>query len=481
MHERHWTGLEAQWKNVGIIDNKFWRPAVRTLISRTVVSVLALAVAGCTHPRPDTEAGLEPRELFAIYNVNLIPMSANHVIEDQVVLVSDGRIVAIRPNESRQTWPDVVAVDGEDGYLLPGLADMHVHLGLKLPQDGPASIEGMERDLSLYLPNGVTTIRHMRGDETALSLRDEVASGRSVGPRLIVAGPSLTFDAPAELGLNIRSPAEAAAAVTAQIEAGYDLIKIHQPLPGEVFEAATAAASSAGLKTAGHAQGSSSQSFKLGSLEHVEEIAGLLGDAQDFTSDPQLLNELKASGVTVTPTLVVFDAIHRYLTDDDLEEFLTNEDSQYASSYWRGVMSPEANFFRQAFGPEYEKEAAYFETESAGFQLLVQQLHAAGVPLMLGTDAVGLVPPGVSVHQELEMLVEAGLSPFEALYTATVEPAIWMEEAHERGRLETGMVADFVLLSQNPLTDIRATRTIEGVYTGGQWYERDELEHMIAD
>ena len=143
-------------------------------------------------------------------------------------------------------------------------------------------------------------------------------------------------------------------------------------------------------------------------------------------------------------------------------------------------MSFENNYFRQALGEDFAQNEPYFRDESERLKTLTRQLHEAGVPLMIGTDAVGLVAPGLSVHQELELLVEAGLTPYEALCTATVVPAEWLGEGRLRGRIEEGMQAEFVLLRQNPLLNISHSRTVLGVIQGTNWYDQKTLQAMLV-
>jgi imidazolonepropionase-like amidohydrolase len=454
---------------------------MNSLSGRSAVSLIALATAACAQPSLFAGQDATAADMLLITNVNVIPMTSDTVLEGQAVLIENGRIVRLGPEGSIPVPVGRQIIDGHDGYLIPGLADMHVHLGLKLPQDGPASRAEMERDLSLYLPYGVTMVRHMRGDGTALELREAIAAGELPGPRLIVATPSLNFSLPESFGLRVRSPEEARAVVQAQAEAGYDLVKVHQDLPDDAFAAVIETAHMVGLPVAGHAQNNMSDTLRYDSLEHAEEVSQLFAEGSDFSQSPELLVMMKESGVTVTPTLIVFETIHKYLADESLDALLASDDARFASAYWRDVMSPEKNFFRASMGPDYAANEPYFRSESERLQDLTFRLNEAGIPLMLGTDAVGLVAPGVSVHQELELLVQAGLSPFEALHTATVAPAEWLEESDSRGQIAVGMEADLVLLDGNPLADISATRKVSGVVTGGTWYSHDALKAMLPE
>lgn len=452
---------------------------MNSLSGRSAVSLIALATAACAQPSLFAGQDTAAADTLLITNVNVIPMTSDTVLENQSVLIENGRIMQVGPEGSIPVPAGRQVIDGHDGYLIPGLADMHVHLGLKLPQDGLANRAEMERDLSLYLPYGVTMVRQMRGDETALELREAIAAGELPGPRLIVASPSLNASLPDSFGPHVTTPEEAVTVVHALAETGYDLVKVHQDLPDEAFNAVIDTAHMLGLPVAGHTQGTLADTLRYDSIEHSEEVSHLFEEGADFSQSPELLMMMKDGGVTVTPTLIVFETIHKYLTDEALDALLASDDARFASTYWRDVMSPETNFFRLSMGPDYAVNEPYFRSESERLQDLTFRLNDAGIPLMLGTDAVGLVAPGVSVHQELELLVQAGLSPFEALHTATVVPAEWLEESDSRGQIAVGMEADFVLLDGNPLADISATRKVAGVVTGGTWYSHDALQAML--
>lgn len=420
-------------------------------------------------------------ETIAFSNVNVIAMDREEVRREQTVIVTDGVITAIAPTAALDIPEGTRTIDGTGQYLIPGLADMHAHLGLRLPGE-TATPEEIASDVSLYLPHGVTTVRHMRGTPEILELRGRIASGAITGPRLIVAGPSLNTSLPPDFGPRATTPEEAQAAVRDQADAGYDLIKVHQELPPEAYDAVLATAHALDLPVAGHAQTSrpAIQSLRMDSLEHMEEVTHLLGDASDFSEAPVTLTAFQESRVMVTPTLIVFQTIHRYLSDEDLAALFAEPETALAAPYWHEAMSAERNYFRQSIGENWADNHSYFREEAARLATLTRQLHEAGVPLMLGTDAVGLVAPGISTHQELALLVEAGLTPFEALTTATVNPASWLGESENRGRILPGMIADLVLLRGNPLEDIAATRSIQGVMQGGVWHDSETLERALT-
>lgn len=449
-----------------------------TQVSTHFLTQLISGLAACTYVCGTAAAQKLPVNDVAITHVNVISMQNEQVLPNQTVYISAGKIVAVSPTQGKAKAKQVI--DGKNAYLIPGLSDMHTHLGLKLPNDGDPSMAEMESDIGLYLPNGVTTIRNMRATTGILDLRAKLASGSMAGPELIVSGPSLHFSLPAAFGPKINTPEEAQAEVMRQKAAGFDLIKIHQDLPQPAYDAVLETAKQVGLPVAGHAQTKKAltETARLGSIEHMEELAKLLDKEADF-SDPARVENLRAHSTYVTASLAVFHSIAQYLADPSLTALYQQPATGYASAYWREKMSAENNYFRRAFGADYAKRIPYFQQQFERLKKLTKQLQQAGIPLLLGTDAVGLLAPGFTVHQELVMLVEAGLSPYQALQSATIMPARWQGLASEKGYIGKGARADLVLLAANPLEDIRASQKILGVMRLGQWFDRQALDQML--
>lgn len=416
-----------------------------------------------------------------IRNVNVIPMTNEAVIENQMVIIRQGKIAGIRTDHGPVQIMANQIVDADGAYLVPGLSDMHVHLALKLPWDGDPSVDEMEDELGLFLANGVTTVRNMRASPGILELRDAIERGEIKGPELIASGRSLHSTMPEIFGPRITTAAEAVKVVEAEIADGYDLIKLHGDVPQEAFDSVIETAHAAGLQVAGHIQSDKpvETNARLDYIEHAEEIGKLLGAGKDFSDAPEILDALLNAGTAVTPTLVIFHSIPEYLTDDRIDALYAKPATSYVTRYWRQVMMPESNFFRQMFGDNYESRVAGLEMDAKRLRLITHQMHEAGIPLLLGTDSVGLVAPGFSVHEELELLVDAGLSPFEALQTATTNPARLSGREGTNGVVKIGAEADLVLLSGNPLNDISSTDSIVGVMNNGEWFDRAALDLLL--
>ncbi len=177
-------------------------------------------------------------EPAAFINVNVIPMTSATVVAAQTVVVSDGRIVAVGDVETIPVPEDAIVVDGTDRYLLPGLAEMHAHV----PNIGT---DYLDRVLTLFVANGVTTVRGMLGRPAHLTLREQLSDGDRFGPRLITSGPSLN-------GNTVKGPADAERKVRAQRAAGYDFIKLHPGLSADEYAAIATTAAEIGIPFAGH-------------------------------------------------------------------------------------------------------------------------------------------------------------------------------------------------------------------------------------
>ncbi len=455
------------------------------LTRRTLCLSLTMLVAGgCTTPQMTVEAD------YVFENVNVVPLNEEVILPNQTVAVRDGEIVAIVDQSSEV---DVVAgerIDAAGRYLMPGLADMHIHMRMD-----PQAM------FNLFLANGVTTVSNMRlgdgdGDVDHLQLRADVAAGRMAGPRYLISGPQLTPEL-------LPSADDVAPMLDRHVEQGYDVIKIHQDLSFDVYDALIAGARERGLRVTGHFQHQMplSQSLRMGAVEHVEEFlyASLVGFGEvaadileamptyyahvEGMADPEyrapVVRDVAASGIYVDPTLIIYKMISVWVDDDQLAKVHTDERLAYLPKGTRDLyLDPETNPYRDK---DFPLSAEHLESNVEILKALLFELHEAGAPLLLGTDSFGTVVPGFSIHQELELIVAAGLSPYEALRTGTVNVAAYLGETDTAGTLEVGKRADFILLEENPLTDIRHASSVRGVFTQGNWHSESELASMLAE
>ena len=412
----------------------------------------------------DTLAEAESiRRGLVIQGVSVLAMDDESVRADQSVIIEGDRIVAVaRPSELEV--PDgAQIIDGRGKFLMPGLCDMHVHLSD--PRDG-----------LLYLANGVTTIRNLSGQPFHLDLAEAYQRGRWPGPTLVTSGPQVRLAANATTD-------EAASLVVEHQEQGFASVKIYGQMSLEHYRAMATVSKEIGMPLVGHVPRNLTLEEVMGvgghrEISHTEELLYSFFNRRDQAASDAVLDcvELFVEGTTyVTPTISVYREIGTQVKD--LEGVLTREEMAYLPPLGHAV-----------FGP-LNKYASFDDQDLAGIEVGVETivlatlvLHEAGVPLLLGTDAMNpSVVPGFSIHDELRELVEAGLTPFEALRCGTTTPAIFWGRQDEFGRVVAGQRADLVLLDANPLDNVGHTRQIAGVVVRGNWLSREDLDGALEE
>lgn len=437
-------------------------------MNRYLLLLLSIAAAGAA---ADTTAFL---------NVNVIPMTEEAVIEQQTVIVSDGTIAAIGKVDEVPVPEGVRIVDGTDRFLIPGLAEMHAHVARA---DSP----DLERDFTLFVANGVTTVRGMLGHASHLGLRDSLREGSRLGPRLVTSGPSLN-------GRSVSDAADGERQVREQHAAGYDFIKIHPGLDREEFAAIAATAAELGMPVAGHVPVAvglqRALASGMASIDHLDGyMAAMMPPRQDASGgyggffdvlladevDPDRIGELAAAtaaaGAWIVPTETF---VEQFINEVPASELRNRAEMRYvrAATIDRWVDAKERQQRERGFTAETAAKAIELRRS------LIRSLHDAGAGILLGSDAPQVFNvPGFSLHRELELMVAAGLTPYEALEAGTANVARFL--GLETGIVEVGRVADLVLLDSNPLADISSTRRIHGVMLRGHWYPAAEIEAML--
>jgi imidazolonepropionase-like amidohydrolase len=420
---------------------------------------------------------------LAIVNVNVITMTDETVLPAQTVLISNNRIEQMGPVSSTVVPTGAAIVDGTDRYLMPGLSEMHGHV----PGAGNANLE---RVLTLYVANGVTSVRGMLGQPSHLKLRERIASGKQLGPRLYTSGPSFN-------GNSVSSPRQAADMVRAQQRAGYDFLKIHPGLTRAEFTAMAEAAAEHGIRFAGHVPEDVGVELALqlgiSTIDHLDGYlelmlpahsdpsggyGGLFGLFLAASADPAripgIARATAEAGTWNVPT-------------ESLFEHYVNAEPAAAMAAWPEMKYMPAATVRQWAASKRELQADRgFSAATAARAIelrraLIKALHEAGAGLLLGSDAPQVFNvPGFSIHRELEYLVAAGLSPFAALQTGTVNAARWFGQGEQAGTVAVGQPADLVLLDDNPLADIANSRRIHGVVLRGEYLGRGRLDELLA-
>jgi imidazolonepropionase-like amidohydrolase len=422
---------------------------------------------------------------MAFVGVNVISVEEAKVLEDHTVVVDEGRIVAVGPRASTPVPDDVPKIDGTGKYLMPGLADMHIHLmdqefvTALLKKDDP--LQPIENMLYLYLANGVTTVRVMAGYPELLTLRDAIARGEVLGPRLIVTTPM--FDGkkpiwPAPLGRPIPTAEAARTAVQESKKDGYDMIKVYTFLGRDAYDAVIEEAQKVDLKVVGHVPIAVGLDHALASgqdeITHGEEYWRFTRDYSDEVVAKFTDMTLK-SGTWYSPTMTTYQD-----QMGDVEAVLKRPENRYLEPLILEFWTSRVNQLAVAYkSPRMVEQAQNL----GGFmRRLVKSMYDAGVPLMVATDALNpAAMPGFSLHRELQLFEEVGIPNHETLRAATTGPAEFMEETGEWGAVATGHRADLVLLNANPLEDITNTKKIEGVMVRGQWLTDESIQVQLDE
>jgi cytosine/adenosine deaminase-related metal-dependent hydrolase len=432
------------------------------MIARCLIALVASLLM--YHPAAIAAADGATSDVWVLRNVNVLAMDGQPMRMGQDVAIENRRIVAIAPTgdiDSRGT-----VVDGKGGYLIPGLSDMHVHLGSPLM-------------LSLWLEHGVTRIRVMNSQPHVLQLRSEVERGAVAGPRIFLASPLMEGDPPLWPDSQpVTDPDKARRLVREYAEQGHQAIKIYDGLSVEVLTAIADEAAGLGLPVVGHMPDAvpldALLALELSSLEHVGGllpkwfVAGRDGCELPRNELQQLGRELAQAGTTIVPTLSLYqmlaDAEARAEVQAERAFALLPED--LTRQFWASA-TPQ---------PQSDRERTY-RCRFANGQTLVSAYIAAGGKPLAGTDTPNpWLVPGIALHRELALLVAAGMTPEEALASATRQAAQWAGDATDRGTIDIGKIADMVLLEANPLEDISHTRRIRGVVIDGVWWSKARLQ-----
>jgi len=380
---------------------------------------------------------------------------------------------------------DARVVDARGKFLIPGLWDMHVH----------TSIIGGRALLALYIANGVTGVRDMAGDwDTLTTWRREIAAGRLVGPRIVASGPYLEGGDVPIPHLLTRTPEEGAAAVDSLVKLGVDFIKVHGQLTRPTYFAIARRARERRIPFAGHvsqAVGSADASDSgQKSIEHMLAIPAPCTAAESIALRPRftvqsaigrcssrdlapLYARFVRNGTWVTPTFSAAYEVSawpsRVVPGDSLAHYLPESLKRFVAQIFPmpDSIPPGADSVGRAM---FAKRLAQAAT-----------MRAAGVHIMTGTDApLRNSPPGFGLHEELTLLVRGGMSPFDAIRAATIEPALYLRMLDSAGTIAPQKVADLVLLAGNPLRDIGQTRRIVAVVANGRLIDAAERARLIA-
>ena len=465
--------------------------------------VLALVLSGAPAYADD----------LAFRHVTVVDVVGGRLIRDQVVRISGERIVEIVPAAGGRIPKGIRVVDATGKFLIPGLWDMHTHLLSGVPPGCP------EVTFPLSVAHGITGIREVASFLDLLyAWREEVESGRMVGPRIVGTGSLIDGVPPVYPGIAIvlRTPIEARQNVDILAQRGADFVKAYEMLRRDTFFAVVEQAKKNGLAVVAHVPLSvlagEASDAGVRSFEHLRNIefacsreadtllaerialleagAGRGGgelrseihtaqrtralDTYDVERCTALLRKFAANGTWQTPTL--------YLNMREVRRPDLRDDVRAALRWVPDRQRTEWDAWTKRVSGLKLEAAAALKRHADWEVQLVRRMNEEHVGLLAGTDvATPWTIPGVALHDELSALVEAGLTPLEALRTATLNPARYFEKTGEFGTIAPGRIADLVLLEADPLVDIRNARRIVGVVTNGRYLDRPALDALLAN
>lgn len=462
-----------------------------------------------------TSASLATAGNLMILDVTIID-PVDGATPHQDVLIGNNVIAAIGDRGSIATFAPVETLDGTDKFLMPALWDAHVHLTFN-PQIGSAA-------LPLFIANGITRVRDTGGKlDQMIAVRERAAALGAAAPAIYFSGPLVdgqpqVYDGtPArfpDISVGIETEEEAVAEVDRLADAGAHFIKTYEMLKPEVFRALVTRATERGLPVTSHVPLSMTVTdvarAGVRGMEHLRNIGlSCAGNATELLEQRTvMLHEgRKQEGSTLRSSIHATQRPEAFAAQDDttcnmvIQALAVNHVFQTPTLALntRGALRP---FLR----PEWQIEAGHLPNEvfaawKAAVEIaktspvsqayaafsdwslaMVARLHEANVPIMAGTDTpIGFLTPGFSLHLEMETLVRAGLSPLEALASATIRPAEFFGLENKMGRVAVGQSADLILLRQNPLDDIANSRTVDTVITRGEILDRAALSSLLDE
>jgi imidazolonepropionase-like amidohydrolase len=439
------VGLDAEFDHFEAV-----RPDLETAVPQLVGRAASDGMAAMA----DTAATISPApsRVIAVTGGTILDMTARKPIVNGTVVVVDGRIAAVGP-AGRVTIPSgALVVNAVGKTVMPGLWDMHAHF--EQVEWGP-----------IYLAAGVTTIRDVGNEfDFIVAVRDAVVAGKGLGPRMLLAG---IIDGPGPSGLGAvraATPDEARQRVDRYHDAGFAQIKVYSSISLDVLRAITAEAHRLGMTVTGHVpEGMNAFTAIDAGLDQINHAQYLSAAADSGTE--MLIAALRKHKTVVDPTLALYELLARPLN----QPIATFEPG--ITKVARELETPLGGF---GSPPELAGERRrQFEDEVA----IVGKLHRAGIPIVAGTDQS---VPGHSLHREIELYVQAGFSPLEALQAATVVPARVMGKELDGGTIQPGRRGDLILLDGNPLDDIHNTRRINRVITGGRVFDPAPLWQSVG-
>lgn len=405
---------------------------------------------------------------LAFVGVNVVPMDRNGTLNNQTVIIQDGRIAEMGPAGSTRVPDGALRLEGRGKYLMPGLGEMHGHIPSTLQPR-----EFVEAVLFLYVANGVTTVRGMQGSPGQLDLRERAKRGELLAPNLYLAGPAFS-------GRTIKSADEAIQRVRQQKDEGWDLLKVLPGLTRDHYDAMARTAKEVGISFAGHVPAdvgllhaiqSGQETFDHldGYIEYLQGDKGPVADAK-FQEIAKLTRE---AGAWVVPTMALWETLRGTA---DLATLLAFPELKYVPrEQIQRWTSAQENLLKN---PDFKPDVARNVIQNR--MRLLKVLNDGGVKILLGSDAPQRFSvPGFSIHREMKRMADAGMKPYDILRSGTYNVGLYLKEKDNFGTIEVGKRADLILLNANPLEDIGNIAPRSGVVVRGRWLSEREIQSRL--
>ncbi|ACV27491.1 amidohydrolase family protein [Kangiella koreensis] len=415
-------------------------------------------------PQSPLVQGVQSNRIL-IHNIKILSRDFDRLLKDRSIIIEDGIIQESPVSENFIQQDFDLIIDGNNQFLMPGLTDAHTHIYDRT-------------DLLLNLAHGVTQVRVMHGLALQLNLREEIQSGDTLGPNMLVASPAInqrSSYAASEFHTFIENEEDTKGLIDTYKSHGYDLIKIYDGLDNNNFQAILSAANKLEIPVAGHPPFAVNTSDLLSSgMQSVEHIEMLYQAPLNYSRDKQdldhLIQQLKQSPVPITTTLIVYEELARIA--ELKSKYLATKQMEYIPPIIKSIFEPGIQNIMTDSAPESWRSKADY------LGIIAKSLYEADVPMLLGSDAgANYTINGLGAIQEMQLLHHYGVDPKDILKSATITPAIAFK-LHNSGTVAPGHKANLILTKSDPRKDLGTFMDLQGLIKDGVYFDEKAIKQM---